>query len=168
MLASTNLSDADLLKRLVSRVSRERCSTAEVLSDLGEVDSRKLYLPAGYSSMYDYCVGELRYSEGAALKRIQAARLAREFPEILTAVAEGRLHLTAVCLLAPHLTPDNLYELVVAATHKGKAEIDALLKRRFAPPELQMIGAAAPVLEHSEHTLAYVGSEAVEPSSLAE
>jgi len=39
---------------------------------------------------------------------------------LFTALAEGRLHLTAVWLLAPHLTPKNAEELIQAANHKRK------------------------------------------------
>ena len=53
--------------------------------------------------MHAYCVQRLRLSEDAALKRIQAARVARQFPVIFTALEEGRLHLSGVCLLAPYL-----------------------------------------------------------------
>ena len=39
----------------------------------------RLYLPAGYPSMYEYCVNELRLSEDATYKRIQAARFNLEW-----------------------------------------------------------------------------------------
>jgi hypothetical protein len=60
-----------------------------ILSRIAEVDERKLYLEEGYSSMHAFCVGELHYSEGAAFKRIGAARAARRFPQLFDAVAEG-------------------------------------------------------------------------------
>jgi hypothetical protein len=37
-----------------------------------------LYAPAGYPSMFKYCVDELHLSEDAAYKRIQVARADRE------------------------------------------------------------------------------------------
>ena len=42
-----------------------------------------------------------------AYKRIRVARTARQFPAIHDMLADGRLHLTAVVLLAPYLTPEN-------------------------------------------------------------
>jgi hypothetical protein len=107
-----------------------------LLAHIAEVDARKLYVPAGYSSMHAYCVNELHLSEDAAYKRIQAARVARQFPVVFAALAEGRLHLAAVCMLAPHLTPENAEELIEAATHRRKLAIEELLARRFAPPEV--------------------------------
>ena len=96
--------DRDLLERLRALVERDRATTAELLAHIGEVDARRLYVPAAYPSMYLYCVHELRLSEDSALKRIQAARAARQFPVLFEAVAQGRLHLSGVVLLAPYLT----------------------------------------------------------------
>ncbi|MFI5372446.1 MAG: HNH endonuclease [Candidatus Eisenbacteria bacterium] len=132
----SHLPDHVLLRDLATLVAQDRQTTASMLAHLAEVDARKLYLPAAYPSMYAYCVGELRLSEDAAYKRIQVARVARQFPEIFAAVADGRLHLSAVLLLAPHLSPENGGELIVAATHKTRAETELLLAQRFPKPDL--------------------------------
>jgi hypothetical protein len=117
-------------------VAQERATTAALLAHLAEVDARKLYLPAGFPSMYIYCVEELRLSEDSALKRIRAARAARRFPAIFDALADGRLHLSGVVLLTPHLNPANAAELLAAAAGKRKTEIEALLAQRFPRSEL--------------------------------
>jgi hypothetical protein len=127
----SHLSNAVLLRDLVGLVAQDRMTTATLLAHIAEVDARKLYVPAGHSSMHAYCVDELKLSEGAAFKRIGAARAAREFPALFPAVAEGRLHLAAVCLLAPHLTPENAEELMAAASHRRKSEIEVHLAGRF-------------------------------------
>ena len=131
----SHVQDAVLLRDLAGLVARDRATTASLLAHIAEVDARRLFVPAGYPSMHAYCVDELRLSEDAASKRIQAARAARRFPSLFSALAEGRLHLTAVWLLAPHLTPESADELIQAATHKRKFEIEELLARRFTPLE---------------------------------
>ena len=103
----SHLSDRALLRDLRALVSQDRATTAALLAHLAEVDARKLYLPAAYPSMFAYCVEELRFSEDAACKRIRVARAARQFPVIFPALADGRLHLTSVLMLAPYLTPEN-------------------------------------------------------------
>jgi len=128
----THVSDAALLRDLATLIARDRLTTAEILAHIAEVDARRLYAPAGYSSMHGYCVGELRLSEDAAFKRIQAARAARGFPELLAAVADGRLQLIGVCLLAPHLNPSNFKELIEAASGKRRVEIEEGLAARAA------------------------------------
>ena len=132
----THLSDATLLRDLTELVAQDRTTTAALLAHVAEVDARKLYLGAGYPSMFAYCVGELRLSEDAAFKRIKAARAARRCPAIFEALAQGRVHLSAVVLLAPHLREDSADELLVAATHKSKAEVEQLLAERFPRTEM--------------------------------
>jgi 5-methylcytosine-specific restriction endonuclease McrA len=134
--ALTQVSDAVLMRDLVALVAQDRTTTASLLASLAEVDARQLYRPAGYPSMYAYCVNELRLSEDAAYKRIQVARTAREFPILFPALGDGRIHMAAVRLLAPYLKPDNVDELVAAVTHQTKAKIEQMLARRFPRPEL--------------------------------
>ena len=130
-----HLRDEVVLLNLAALLAQDRATTATLLAHIAEVDARRLYAPAGYASMHAYCVEELCLSEDAAYKRIHAARAAREFPVLFPALAEGRLHLAAVCLLAPHLTAENAGELIEAATHRRKAEIEGFLVRRFAGTE---------------------------------
>jgi 5-methylcytosine-specific restriction endonuclease McrA len=167
----THLPDPVLLRDLSELVARERVTTAEVLAHLAEVDARRLYLPAAYPSMYAWCVGELRLSEDSAFKRIQAARLARRFPVIFPMLADGRLHLSAVNLLAPHLLSDNADELLAAATNQGKAAIERLLAERFPRPDLPTLVLTCIDAEHApahvttpagEHAPAHVGARGEE------
>ncbi len=132
----THLSDHALLRRTIADVRHESGAKAELLADLAEVDARKLYLPAACPSMYTWCLAELYFSEDAAYKRIQAARAASRFPAIFDAIADGRLHLSAVVMLAPRLTPANSEELIAAATDKTKAEIERMLAERFPRPDV--------------------------------
>jgi hypothetical protein len=62
--------------------------------------------------------------------------VARRFPAIFQGLAEGRLHLAAVGQLSPYLTPDNAADLLKAATHKTKSEIEELLAQRFPRSEM--------------------------------
>src|SRR5258705_6985371 len=103
--ALAHLSDAALLRELAALVAGDRITTASLLAHIAEVDARRLYVPAGYPSMYAYCVEELRLSEDAAFRRIRAAPAARRFPSLPELAAEGRVHLAAVSLPAVPLTP---------------------------------------------------------------
>jgi 5-methylcytosine-specific restriction endonuclease McrA len=132
----THLSDGTLLRDLAALIARDRANTAQLLAHIAEVDARRLYAPAGYPSMYAYCVGVMHLSEEAAFKRIHAARTARRFPDLFDALAAGRLHLSAVVLLAPHLTEENAAGLLADATHRSKSEIEELLAQRFPRPEV--------------------------------
>lgn len=96
---------------------------------------RRLYLGAGCSSLFTYCTQVLHLSEHAAYGRIEAARAVRRHPRILQRLAEGSLTLTSVCLLAPVLSEQNAVELLDAARHKSKREVEQLVARvRPQPP----------------------------------
>jgi hypothetical protein len=142
------LSNHALGRELAAAIAREGISTAVVLDHIAEYDQRKLYLPAGYPSMFAYCVEVLHLSEEAAYKRIRVARAARRFPVIFDMVADGRLHLSGVVLLAAYLTEHNAGELLAAATHKTKLEIEKLLAERFPKPDLPALVQAIPQGAH--------------------
>jgi 5-methylcytosine-specific restriction endonuclease McrA len=144
--SAPHLSDQVLTRGLVTAIVQESNATAMVLDHVAEFDARRLYRAAGYSSMFAYCVEKLHRSEDATYKRIQAARAANRFPAIFDMVADGRLHLSAVCLLAPHLTEDTAGELLAAATHKSKAQIEQLLAERFPRPDMPTRVQALPVV----------------------
>jgi len=130
------VSDAALEKQLGVRVAQDRATTADLLADLGEYQDRQLYLPSGYPSMFVYCMRRLHMSEDMTSRRLRAARAAREFPAIFTAVADGRLHLTAVVLLAPYLDKAPPQELIAAATHKSRSEVERMLAERFPQADM--------------------------------
>jgi 5-methylcytosine-specific restriction endonuclease McrA len=88
--------------------------------------------------MYAYCLAKL-HSEDSAAKHLQAARTARRFPILFPALAEGRLHLSAVVMLSPRLTNETANDLVAAATHKSKSEIAQLLAERFPRADVPTI-----------------------------
>lgn len=132
----SNLSDRALEHDLHAAVSRESTSTAALLGFLGEFQARRLFVPAAFASMHEYCVQVLHLSEDSAHKRLQAARAARDFPPILAAVADGRLHLSAVVMLAPRLTARNADELIAASSHKSKSQIQIVLAERFPRPDV--------------------------------
>jgi len=131
----SHLSDPALVRDLTALVARDRATTAALLAHLAEVDERKLYLPDAHPSMYSWCVGVLGFSEESAHKRIRVARVARRFPAIFQAIADGSLNLSLVSLLAPYLTLENAAELIQEAGGRTRAEVEELLARRFPRSE---------------------------------
>jgi 5-methylcytosine-specific restriction endonuclease McrA len=86
--------------------------------------------------MWDYGIDRLPYSKPGFARRLHAARAARRFPVLFTEVAEGRLHLTAIEQLAPHLAAENAAELIREAANGSKHQIDVMLARRFPRPDV--------------------------------
>ena len=93
------LSNEQLLSRTQQLVLKERRLNLEILRHLNEIDNRKLYLRLSYSSLFEYVVKELKYSEAAAYRRIKAMKLCRQFPETAGKLKEGALTLTSACQL---------------------------------------------------------------------
>jgi hypothetical protein len=134
--ALAHLTDSALLHNLHTLVTQDRATTALLIAHLGETDARRLYAPAGYPSMFEYCVRELHFSDQSAFKRIRVARLARQFPAIHDMLADGRLNLSSIVTLSSYLTLDNTDELLAAATHKTKGQLEQMLAERFPQPDL--------------------------------
>ncbi len=125
--AVSQLSDHDILARVHCAVQAERHATANLIALLVELDTRRLYLGEGFSSLFTYCTQALHLSEHAAYNRIETARAVRRFPAILDLVESGAATLTAVRLLAPHLTDANHRELLERADYKSKREVEVLI-----------------------------------------
>ncbi len=128
------LSDDELVERVKDLAGCERSVSVALIRSLVEFDARRLYLREGCSSLFIYCTRVLHLSEGSAYNRIETARAARRFPEVLEALESGDLTLTAVRLLAPHLTPENHGALLAAARHRSKLEIQELIASLNAGP----------------------------------
>jgi len=125
------LSNAELLDRFEVLLTQARSNLTELIVCMGEVERRSLFVAAGYSSMHAYCVDVFHMSDDEAYKRIRAARLSRQYPAILTAIADGRLHLTAVTLLSKHFTRQNVDDLIAAASHRTKLQVQMIIAERF-------------------------------------
>jgi hypothetical protein len=119
--ALESLSSADLLSATREIVEKSRGLEAELLLHLGEVDERKLYLECAFPSMFAFCVEELGFSEDAAYARITVARAARRLPAVVEAVRSGQVHLTGLRMLVPHLTDQNLREILAQAAGQVEA-----------------------------------------------
>jgi len=136
LLASLGrLSDVDLVRSLKSLVAREREATAEVIAHLAEIDTREVHLREGFGSLYLYCREALGLSEWESYNRIEVARTARRFPVILELLVDGSVHLTAVKLLAPHLSPDNHRDLLASVRGKSKIQIQEIVAGLAPKPD---------------------------------
>lgn len=159
------MSDDRVLERVEALVVRSNALTAELLTYLGEVDRRGLYLREATSSLFAFCVERLHMSEAAAGKRITAARVAQKFPRVLDMVARGEIHLAAINLLARHLTDENHEELLLRVRHRSKRDIEKLVAeiapRPDVPPRVMPVSrpGGGPGLEEAGLAIAAVSGE---------
>ena len=110
----SHLGDQQLLAQTRRLAGNRRCLEVHILDHLGEIDRRGLALRRGFSSLFDYAVRELRFSDAAAQRRIQALRLCRRHGWVRDKLQHGALTLTAAA---------QLETAIAGAERHGKQEV---------------------------------------------
>jgi hypothetical protein len=136
VLVPSRLSDPDLVAAVSRLAGGERDALASLIAHLAELYGRRLHEAAGFSSLFTFCTEALRLSENEAYDRMKAAKVARRYPVVLGLLAAGKLTLTTIRLLEPHLTAANHGELLAAASGLGKRHVQELLAQRFPEPDV--------------------------------
>jgi hypothetical protein len=131
-----HLTDDELMAAVPLLAGNEREATARLVAHLAELETRQLYVPAGYSSLYVYCQEGLGYSEDAAYNRKTAAQVARRYPAVIDRLADGRLSLTAIRILAPVLNDRNWEAVFAEAAGQTKYEVEKLAVRLKPKPDV--------------------------------
>ncbi len=132
------MSDDALEAKLKSLAANERRITSEIVTLIQMAEGRGLPLKRGYTSTLDWMIKGLLYSESAAHRRLSAARLSREVPEISERLSEGILSLTNVAkvesairkqekLSKSKISPEEKAELVQKFENQTGAEADRTL-----------------------------------------
>jgi len=127
----SKIQDEQLLTSFAHVVRQEREAISSVVMHLAEIARRKLYAQDGYSSLFLYVTQKFHFSESAACRRIQAARLSLKFPEIIDLLEKGRLNLVTIGLISPHLTEENKEELLSRVFGKSKSDVEFLISSLF-------------------------------------
>ena len=136
LAAAAALPDTALLAKVTDLATATRAVAVEMVAHLGELERRGLHRGEGCGSLYGYCIHALKMAEAEANNRIRAARAARRFPVILEMLADGRLNLTSVRLLAPHLTPGNHRALLDEVRGMTRREVDKVVARLSPRPDV--------------------------------
>lgn len=165
------LTDAEVLSRMDELASHERDAVADALACLAEVDRRKCYASLGYSDLFEYAVAHLKYSRGAAYRRVHAARAAERYLELYQDLREGTIPLSIVALLDDHLSGGKTDQETIAGC-RGKTSRQAeewLASRQSpAPPVPDRVRVRPPMPNAQEDLLsAMSGAQGQGPSALA-
>ena len=143
-----SISDDELLHRLSELLQKSRRVESELVAHIAEVDGRRLYAREAFPSMFAYCTGGLHLSEHEAYLRIAVGRASRKHPMLLTMLEDGRLQLSGIAKLSPHLTDANRKTLLARAAHKSKREIEELVAELAPKPDVPTLVRKLP--EHRE------------------
>ncbi len=93
------LSDRALLRQTSTLVRHERHLQGAIIDHLAEIETRRLYLKRGCSSLFDYAVRALGYSDAAAGRRLGAVRLCADQPGARERLRDGSLTQSAAAEL---------------------------------------------------------------------
>ena len=118
------LSNAELLSNLEALSTTENNTTLDILLHLSEVEHRKLFLAHGFSSLFAYCIGKLRYSEPAANRRISCARAVALCPELAGLLRSREISLSTLSLAAGLLRSENQEEIISGIKGKSRREVE--------------------------------------------
>lgn len=122
-----HLTDIQLVKDTKHLIRQELKCIAVILTYLAEIEERKLFSELKYPSMLDFVVVELGYSTPAANRRIQSARLMKEFPEIKGKIISGsltltNLHKTATYFRKEKVTDSSMRKCVLEKIENVKSQ----------------------------------------------
>lgn len=127
----TEFSDQRLMEETAALVKTERQTTARILDYLSEIDRRRLWAREGYSSLHDFCVRYLNYSESEANRRIQSAHCVERVAEVKPLLEQNKLSLTGLSLIAPWVTAENAATLIPKVEGKSTRQIEKVLHEDF-------------------------------------
>lgn len=127
-------SNFELLRSADKAVEAEKKYTLIVLKHLQEIELRKAYSELGYSTLYEYCMCKLNYSEMESVVRINAMRLMRIDPKIEEKIQSKELSLTAankIHSFARKAKPKKrtLMKIINESAGKSSRQVEAILDR---------------------------------------
>ena len=139
-----NISNAELINRMQKLVRTERKITHLILTHILEIESRRIYAELGYDGMYTYLTRGLGYSEAAAYRRLQSARLLKQIPEVAEKIESGALHLSQLTRVQKCLKEAGENGIMVSSAmtseilanleNKNSFETEVVLAKKFDLP----------------------------------
>ncbi len=135
-----NLSDQVLLQNTKALVKEESRTLTKILQHLAEIDRRRLYASLHCSSLFQYAVLHLGYSEDEAYRRINAMKLVRQMPEVEEKVQSGALTLSNLNLAQTFFRQEKVVpaaktELLAQLENKSSREAQKIVaEQRSSPP----------------------------------
>lgn len=174
---NSQLTDEELIKRVEELAGDLRTKTVELVESLVELDERKLYF-GNHCSLFEYCVFHLKMSDGAAYRRIRAARAFQAYPPVKPLLRSGQLSLESLAMLHPFLNDADAGTLVAQAAGMRVWEVERLVAPRrteaprrdvvrFVPAPTPDIARVAEIAPPTDASLFDVATNAAAPSPMA-
>lgn len=120
-------SDQALHEALLALRHTEWASTLDILSHLAEAERRKLYVPRGHASLWQYCRRDLGYCETSALRRLAAVRCLEAHPPVLELLRAGELTLSTLSLVPRKLAAEEVARAIDLIRGRSRREAEKIL-----------------------------------------
>lgn len=124
-----HITDSVLITETRSLVAEERRVSAKLLHYFKEIEHRRLFSEYGCGSLFDFMVKELKYTEGAASRRIKAARLLKVHPEVEKKIESGHLSFTNVAMACDLFRNEQITDIqkqrAILKELEGKSKIQS-------------------------------------------
>jgi len=127
MKSLLGISNTELINRLEKLVVQEQNLTLTILPYLVEVERRRIYFEKAYSTLTDYCIHELGYGDSSVSRRMRAAWVIGDIPEVCDRHRDGSLTLSAGVRVSGLLSPDNKNSLLPRLVRKSRSEIEMVM-----------------------------------------
>ncbi len=141
MLHSAHMNAHQIDTQMAIEVKSERKVTNKILRIIILAEDQKAHLELGFSSLFDWLTRGHGYSEGAANRRIQAARLLRSAPQISEKLESGKTNLTNIARaqsviraqekISGNLSQETKAEIVESIEGKSSFEAEQVLLGMF-------------------------------------
>ncbi len=150
-----SLSDSQIITGSKVARAQEHSGLLAMIGFIAETDRRQLFLRRGYSSLYDYCVRELGYSESQAMRRITTARCIEKFPDVFEFLKANEINLATISRVSKILTAENCGEVLESIRRKSLREVEAIVAEHepvaaFPPDRVRTIVAKIPASQVGE------------------
>jgi 5-methylcytosine-specific restriction endonuclease McrA len=148
VMSLEKLSNEELHQSAVRVARQEQELAIQVLDHLHEVARRRLYSLLGFSSLFDYAVRALKFSEPAAAQRVQALRLTQAVPQARRDLESGRLSLSSAAAVQRFIRKEEKKallgvqekaDLVSAVSGKSTRETEKILLLRSEDPDVHKL-----------------------------
>ncbi len=86
----------DLISQIRTLSKKEQGLTLQVIELIAHIDQQKLFYRLGFPSLYEFVTQDLGYEAASAMRRIQAARLLLDLPDMKEKIESKKLSLSVV------------------------------------------------------------------------
>jgi 5-methylcytosine-specific restriction endonuclease McrA len=126
----------NIITRIESLRTREHEATVALINALLECDRSEAHIALGYSSMWDFLVSHLNYSNAAASRRYKAMKCAKKFPQVLDMLRKHQTNLSALAQAEATLAKAaDSQELLGEICGKSQRQVEEVLARHNPQPK---------------------------------